>query len=138
MILMPLFLLACVGFLGWVRSSTTLAYFQQEEYDNARFLRAWPDLSLIDFKFTTAVIFLSMLSVLMPLTPFVPAAAGGGALAIAILERRMQTNMKKPLVWTHRARRLWRFAFVLWLVAAVILVWRLMFLVRRLRCRWCP
>ena len=96
MILMPLFLLACVGFLGWVRSSTTLAYFQQEEYDNARFLRAWPDLSLIDFKFTTAVIFLSMLSVLMPLTPFVPAAAGGGALAIAILERRMQTNMKKP------------------------------------------
>ena len=122
MILMPLFLLACVGFLGWVRSSTTLAYFQQEEYDNVRFLRAWPDLSLIDFKFTTAVIFLSMLSVLMPLTPFVPAAAGGGALAIAILERRMQTNMKKPLVWTHRARRLWRFAFVFWLVAAVILV----------------
>ena len=58
MILMPLFLLACVGFLGWVRSSTTLAYFQQEEYDNARFLRAWPDLSLIDFKFTTAVILL--------------------------------------------------------------------------------
>ena len=122
MTLMLLFFMASVGWLGWVRLQTSLAYFQQEEYDNVRFLRAWPDLSLIDFKFTIAVILLLMLSVLMQVAAIVPDAAGGAAVAIAVLERRQQSRMKKPLVWTDRARRLWRVAFGFWVVAALVLM----------------
>ena len=118
-------LLAAMAALGWVRVHTITAYFQQEEYDHKRFLRAWPHLSLIDFKFTIATILLGMLGVLAAVAPLIPASIGGAALVIALLEWRALAAMKKPFVRTRRARRLMLLAAGIWGVIATALVFSL-------------
>ena len=106
------FALFAVGiYFAWVRLQTVAAYFQQEEYDNARFLRAWPALSLIDFKFTALVIILAVVGLLTSWEFMGLSVAAGGGLALAILEHRGQASMKKPLVKTSRIMRIFWVAF---------------------------
>ena len=88
------FALFAVGiYFAWVRLQTVAAYFQQEEYDNARFLRAWPALSLIDFKFTALVIILAVVGLLTSWEFMGLSVAAGGGLALAILEHRGQASI---------------------------------------------
>jgi len=99
-----LVLLAGLGALLWVRGRTLLAYFQQEEYDDARFLRALPRVRLFDIRATAAALVLWAMAALagwQAALPYVLAAA------FALIGwRESRWRFKKPPVMTDRAQRL--------------------------------
>jgi len=103
-----------LAYFGFVRMRTLLAYFQQEEYDAARFFVAWRTIRLYD-----------VLASILLLAGFVFALYGVGgsvllpimALAFYLIARRERRyRFKKPLSMTDRARRLYQLALGLALV----------------------
>ncbi|MEM9726924.1 MAG: Mur ligase family protein, partial [Pseudomonadota bacterium] len=101
MIVLYLSLLA----LCWRRLLTLLNYFQQEEYDNARFVGAWARIRLMDVAASLLVLGSVMVSLSAPVaTPYAHAALSAALLAIAYREGRRR--FKKPLALTERARRI--------------------------------
>lgn len=108
---------AALFWLGSVRVRTLLAYFQQEEYDAARFFSAWREIRLFDVLASAALILaIALLFVGVP-APVLLLVLALVLTAIAWRERRVR--FKKPLVMTERATRLFRLALVL---AAAIVV----------------
>lgn len=96
--------IAALGYFGWVRSKTHLAYFQQEEYDAPRYLRAMLDVRLYDVQASAALIVLWGLKAVTGLGMFYPFLA---ALVLAgIAWRESRYRFKKPLVMTERATRM--------------------------------
>ena len=108
---------AALFWLGSVRVRTLLAYFQQEEYDAARFFSAWREIRLFDLLASAALILaiaLLFVGLSAPILLLVVALVLAG---IAWRERRVR--FKKPLVMTERAARLFRLALVLAGIVAV-------------------
>ncbi len=96
---------------GTVRLRTLLTYFQQEDYNALRFFAAWRDIRLFD-------VFASTL--LIAAFVFTLYGVGGpvlylvlGIAVVAIGRREQKFRMKKPLVMTGRATRIYRLS--LWL-----------------------
>ncbi|WP_376875002.1 Mur ligase family protein [Albirhodobacter sp. R86504] len=97
-------LIAALGYFGWVRSKTHLAYFQQEEYDAPRYLRALVDVRLYDVQASVALAVLWLLKAITGLALFYPVLA---ALALVVIAwRESRYTFKKPLVMTERATRM--------------------------------
>ena len=102
---------AGLAFFGQVRLKTLLTYFQQEEYEAGRFLAAWREIRLFD-------VFASIL--LVAAFVFTLYGVGGPVLyivlgfALAAIGRREKAyRMKKPLVMTGRATRI--YVLALWI-----------------------
>ena len=108
---------AALAALGFVRMRTLLAYFQQEEYDAARFPAAWREIRLYDVLASAALILALVLFALgLPLwlLLLVVAAALAG-----IAWREYRIKFKKPLVMTERATRLFQRALALAAITAI-------------------
>jgi UDP-N-acetylmuramoyl-tripeptide--D-alanyl-D-alanine ligase len=113
--------LALFGFVAFAarRLLTYLHLFQQEEYDNRRFLawlianRAW------DRRLSLALAAIFTVQLILPVMPpgVFAALVGAACLGIAALERDPRKTAKKPLAMTARARRIYGVALAL---AAVI------------------
>ena len=117
-------LVALAGLAGlvWVRVRTHLAYFQQEEYDNGRFLRAIPRVRLVDIRATLATVLLWAAAQWLGWQAALPVALGVVWAGIAAWEARWR--FKKPLAMTERARRLFALAAGLGAVVALgLTVW---------------
>ena len=103
------------------RTRTLLTYFQQEEYDNRRFLRSWLGVRLFDVRGSLATVIARVLAAVG--LPW----GGAGILlalafgAIAYVERRYR--YKKPLALTERARRLLRLTLAQLVVLALTVFW---------------
>lgn len=118
-LLIQLIFLTAFGYLLYIRLKTLVTYYQQEEYDGHRFLRASTAIRLFDIKTTLAltVSYLAIVAgysvdlILVLLSVFVG--------VVAWLEQRYK--YKKPLVLTDRARRILQLAGVL-LAALLLLV----------------
>lgn len=104
--------LALAGLL-LVRLRTLLTYFQQEEYDAARFAAAILRVRLYDVTASAALLAAAGLALLSPVCLWLGAAA---LLGIAWRERGYR--YKKPLVMTERARRIYAVALALMAVPA--------------------
>ena len=109
--------LAGLGALVWVRVRTHLAYFQQEEYDNARFLRAIPRVRLFDIRASAATLALWAVATGSGWEGALPWLLGAAWAGIAAQEARWR--FKKPLAMTDRARRLFALAAGLGAVPAL-------------------
>lgn len=95
--------IAALGYFAWVRSKTHLAYFQQEEYDGPRYLRAMLDVRLYDVQASAALIVLWGLKALTGWAVY-PVLA---AVVLAVIAwRESRYKFKKPLVMTERAVRM--------------------------------
>jgi UDP-N-acetylmuramoyl-tripeptide--D-alanyl-D-alanine ligase len=99
---------AGLAYFGMVRTRTLLAYFQQEEYDPARFFAAWRDIRLYDVVASGLMIAAFVFSL---------EGVGGSVLylllgfALAAIGRRERAyRFKKPLVMTARATGIYRLA----------------------------
>ncbi len=114
-------LLAGLGLLVWVRSRTLLAYFQQEEYDDARFLRALPRVGLFDIRATVAAVALWAVAGLAGWWGALPFLLG--AVFALIGWREMRWRFKKPLAMTERARRMLLLARGLAVVPVALVLW---------------
>jgi UDP-N-acetylmuramoyl-tripeptide--D-alanyl-D-alanine ligase len=110
-------LLALFGFLVFAvrRLLTYLHLFQQEEYDNRRFLawltgnRAW------DRRLSLALAAICVAQLIWrSASPLVFAAlVGAASLAVAMFERDPRRTAKKPLAMTTRAKRIYAVALAL-------------------------
>ncbi len=118
---LALFFLALLYF-GFVRMRTLLAYFQQEEYDPARFLIAWRTIRLFDVMASVALI-IGFVLVFLNIWP--SGAMVLMALVLALIaERERGYTFKKSLTMTPRATRLFRLALGLaGLVSLIVLIW---------------
>jgi UDP-N-acetylmuramoyl-tripeptide--D-alanyl-D-alanine ligase len=116
---------ALLGFVVFAlrRLLTYLHLFQQEEYDNRRFLtwlvreRAW------DRRLSFALLVVWLIQLLRP--PQLPGWAFGGlagllCLVLAAVERDPRKSAKKRLVMTARATRIYLVALAIVLVGAVL------------------
>ncbi len=115
-ILANLVLLIGLIVLLWHRLQTLLTYFQQEEYDEKRFIVSCARMRLFDIRATAATvvaIFIPALSLPAELASVVLALVFVG---IACQER--QYRFKKKLIMTNRARRLNGLAFSLVFLSA--------------------
>lgn len=117
--LIQLVFLAALGYLLYVRLKTLLTYYQQEEYDGYRFLKAWGSIRLFDVK-TTAAVVVSYIAIVAGLSvDLVFVLLSVFVVVVARLEQRYK--YKKPLVLTDRVRRIFLLAGVL-LVLPFLLV----------------
>ena len=108
---------AALAYLGFVRTRTLLAYFQQEEYDASRFPAAWREIRLYDVMASaTLVVAVVLLFLRIPLLILLLAAA---LVLAGIAWREYRIKFKKPLVMTDRATRLFRLSLALAAVAAI-------------------
>lgn len=92
----------------YFRSKALMKFFQQEEYDNARFLKWFKQSKAYD-KGASAVLLISFAGVLF--TEYAHIASGVtllGLIIAHILSRRAIENSKKPLVNTDRVKRITR------------------------------
>lgn len=120
---LSLVLVVAFGFFALVRIRTLLAYFQQDDYNNQRFLQAVFKVRLFDVRAT----FLAIL-VLFVCAPF-----WGQIWAILILALGLAGigffecayQFKKPLVMTGRAKRLYQFGLLGLLLVSLPLLWRI-------------
>ena len=97
------FFLALLALL-YVRTHTLLAYFQQEEYDPARYSAAVVKMRLYDIVSSAAVVVLFILDLWLRLD--VLALLLGGIVFAAVAWRERGYTFKKPLVETARLKRL--------------------------------
>lgn len=104
-------LLAGLSFLLLTRLNTVLVYFQQEEYDAARFLRALKRIPLIDVIASLFTIALWGATHLFGRPGLVLALGGAGYAIIALRERRYK--FKKAADNTNRLRRIRMLALLL-------------------------
>ncbi len=105
------------------RLLTYLHLFQQEEYDNGRFLEWLVRNTAVDRRLSAALIVIGLAQLLVPATPPVwlfPALAGVACVAVAAFERDPRKIAKKRLAMTARASRIYVIALVLVAVAAVL------------------
>lgn len=118
--------------LGFRSAQRSLHYFQIEEYDNLRFARwALAHLATLSVRPAAAgavLLLLTLLARLAPPSALVPplAAVGwtGAGVALFIAAWRRAVPVKKPLVYTARAKRLLAITVALQLLApALCLVW---------------
>lgn len=118
-------LLGAAGWLIWQRLHTLLAYFQQDEYDAARFWPALAKVRLYDILASAcALIALILWAMTGPLAWLLLALAFG---LIALREARYV--FKKPLVQTARAMRILHLAAALMaLPVALAALWPMLFL----------
>ena len=121
LILAKLCLLGSLGYLLAVRLRTLLTYFQQEEYDGARFFGAWTDVRLFDVRATVATIAVAVLFALggseVLLTLFL------AGLLVVLARREGAHRYKKALVMTERTLRMYRLTLAaLWLLALPVLM----------------
>ena len=120
----PALIALVAGLFGWYRLKAYLLYFQQEEYDAARFRRWLSTAGARDRLTSLLTLAGAALAGLVPVTG--PVGAGAAALIAlglglgAYLSRRLLTASKKPLVMTQRARRIHRLAFAMAMVLWVI------------------
>ena len=98
-----LFFLGLLALL-YVRAHTLLAYFQQEEYDGARFLAAVVRMRLYDLISTVAVLALVILGAIVGRLDL--ALVLCAIVFVAVANRERKFRFKKPLVMTARAKRL--------------------------------
>lgn len=98
-----LFFLGLLALL-YVRTHTLLAYFQQEEYDGARFLAAVVRMRLYDLISTVAVLALVILGAIVGRLDL--ALVLCAIVFVAVANRERKFRFKKPLVMTARAKRL--------------------------------
>lgn len=128
-ILVKLIFLGVLGYLLKVRLRTLLAYFQQEEYDGARYVGALQTVRLYDVR-ASAVILIALGLMLVGAPAVVLLIAAGALGAIAWVESKYR--FKKPLAMTERARRIYLLAASLlvlpflisfyWIIFAVIAI----------------
>jgi UDP-N-acetylmuramoyl-tripeptide--D-alanyl-D-alanine ligase len=116
-------LFAAIGFGAFAarRLLTYLHLFQQEEYDNARFLRWFAANRAFDRRLTLALIAIFAAQLVFRDTP---AAVFGGlaglaCLVVAAVERDPRKHAKKRLAMTARATRIFVVAFALLVALAV-------------------
>lgn len=96
--------LVALGYLLGVRLKTLLTYFQQEEYDGARFLSACRTIRLFDLISSVAIV-LAWIAVAVGLPATLGLLASSGVMVFVATRERGYTY-KKPLVLTDRARRI--------------------------------
>src|SRR5215469_11632425 len=120
-------LLALAGFavLALRRLLTYLHLFQQEEYDNRRFLVWLVRERAFDQRLSVALFVAWLLQLMLPGVPgWGPGAlAGAAALAVAAFEPDPRKTAKKRLVLTARATRIYGVALALLLVVAAAAAW---------------
>jgi UDP-N-acetylmuramoyl-tripeptide--D-alanyl-D-alanine ligase len=120
-------LLALAGFavLALRRLLTYLHLFQQEEYDNRRFLVWLVRDRAFDQRLSFALFVAWLLQLMLPGVPgWGPGAlAGAAALAVAAFEPDPRKTAKKRLVLTARATRIYCLALALLLVVAAAAAW---------------
>ncbi|HEV2185935.1 MAG TPA: UDP-N-acetylmuramoyl-tripeptide--D-alanyl-D-alanine ligase [Stellaceae bacterium] len=100
-----------------------LHLFQQEEYDNSRFLLWFVKNGTFDRRLSVALIALGTAQLLAPVTLpnwLFPALAGVACLAVAALERDPRKTAKKKLAMTARANRIYVIALVLIAIVAAL------------------
>ncbi len=103
------------------RLLTYLHLFQQEEYDNGRFLRWLVRNVAVDRRLSAALILIGLAQLLAPAATAVwlfPALAAAACIAAAAYERDPRKIAKKRLAMTARATRIYVIALVLTAVAA--------------------
>lgn len=108
---------ALLGFIVFAarRLLTYLHLFQQEEYDNRRFLAWLIDGRAWDRRLSLALAVLFAVELILRAAPpgVFAALTGAACLVIAAIERDPRRTAKKPLVMTARARRIYGVALVL-------------------------
>src|SRR5271170_417688 len=108
---------ALLGFIVFAarRLLTYLHLFQQEEYDNRRFLAWLIDNGAWDRRLSLALAAIFALQLLLGAAPpgVFAALAGAACLAIAAIEGDPRKTAKKPLAMTARARRIYGVALAL-------------------------
>ncbi|KJZ17956.1 Mur ligase family protein [Loktanella sp. S4079] len=129
-ILAKLIVLGALGVLLHTRLRTLLAYFQQEEYDGARYLSAIKSVRLYDLRASGVILVALVLNWAAGGSAFVLLLLAGALLAITWDEKRYR--FKKPLAMTERAQRIYYLAaamlvapFLLslcWLIFAIITI----------------
>lgn len=109
-----------IGFvvLLTTRCETLLVYFQQEEYDNRRFLAAWSSVRLYDVVASGLALLVLSFGWIFGGQNWGLLALAGIFIVIALQERRYQ--YKKPLVNTERVRRLRSVSLLLLVLLAMI------------------
>jgi len=118
-------LLALLGFAVFAarRLLTYLHLFQQEEYDERRFLVWLAANRAFDRRLSIVLLVLGLAELLTPaMLPrwLLPALAGLACLAIAAFERDPRKNAKKRLAMTARATRIYALAAALLLIVALV------------------
>lgn len=120
---MTQFVLLCgLLFFSFFRFRTLMLFFQQDEYDNGRFLKnVYQNKNLIDKRLTASLVVLLLLSMFYPWMPLLMILA---FIYCVIREEKMQRTAKKKLVMTVRVKRIITTA-LLW---TAILMYALSFL----------
>jgi UDP-N-acetylmuramoyl-tripeptide--D-alanyl-D-alanine ligase len=110
------FALACFVLFAARRLLTYLHLFQQEEYDNPRFLAwLWRERAF-DRRLSAVLLAIFVAQAIFAgITGYWPlaAAVGIGCLAVAAFERDPRRSAKKPLAMTARAKRIYGIALAL-------------------------
>src|SRR5262249_22527327 len=111
----PIWLLAPIGFGVFAarRLLTYLHLFQQEEYDNARFLAWLAGNRAFDRRLSLVLIALGAAQFFVMALPAAGFAglAGAACLVVASIERDPRRTAKKPLAMTARAMRIFVIGF---------------------------
>ncbi|HXP03354.1 MAG TPA: UDP-N-acetylmuramoyl-tripeptide--D-alanyl-D-alanine ligase [Stellaceae bacterium] len=105
------------------RLLTYLHLFQQDEYDNDRFLRWLIKTGAFDCRLSVALIALGLVQLLVPIVLpnwLFPVLAGGACLVVAAFERDPRKTAKKRLAMTARATRIFVIALVLIAIVAAL------------------
>jgi UDP-N-acetylmuramoyl-tripeptide--D-alanyl-D-alanine ligase len=115
-----------IGFVAFAarRLTTYLHLFQQEEYDNTRFVRWLVREQVFDRRLSLALLVLGILQwTVAPagLSWLLPLLAGLACLGVAALETDPRKNAKKRLVMTARAKRIYGIALALLAVLGVVI-----------------
>jgi UDP-N-acetylmuramoyl-tripeptide--D-alanyl-D-alanine ligase len=116
-------LAALAGFAVFAtrRLLTYLHFFQQEEYDNRRFLIWVANNAAIDRRLSLALLGIFALQLLAPPNPMLFGALTGAAcLTVAVFERDPRKRAKKRLAITAQATRIYAIAAALLAMAAAI------------------
>lgn len=115
--------IAAFAFFAYVRLKTLLQYFQQEEYDNARFPKWVLKNGAFDRKASFTILAIGFIQLVVP-PVFAVISALAISLGLALIaqkEGKAQKGGKKPLVMTSRATRIFQIAYGIALLAALVL-----------------
>ncbi|NWG45857.1 MAG: UDP-N-acetylmuramoyl-tripeptide--D-alanyl-D-alanine ligase [Alphaproteobacteria bacterium] len=112
--------------LVYTRLKLFLLYFQQEEYDDARFLRWLRAAKGVDRRLSLILLAMGLLAAVLPAGGALLALAGGiaGSIHAVYRDQRFLAEARKPLVLTQRANRILRTAlgFAALLLLALMLL----------------
>jgi UDP-N-acetylmuramoyl-tripeptide--D-alanyl-D-alanine ligase len=119
------FALAGFGVFVFKRLKRYLHFFQQDEYDNKRFLAWVMSARAVDTRVTLAAFALAVAAYFVDAAPawLWPALFGALFLIASLFESDPTKTGKKPLVMTQRATTLFRLALGLGVVFAAVVGW---------------